>query len=128
MNSAKRLATAFFLLSTLITMVIYSKTFASLFASFGFKDYSLLGREFTTSTLTAVLVAAATLYYFLKFTRAWTFVNESSEEILRVTWPTMEDNKKRTIQTFTIVTIVGVILFAFDIVFRQLTDFLLSSR
>ncbi len=126
MNTSKRLALAFFLLSSIISLVILSKTFVSVLAMMGLQDSSIIGRGFTLSTLLAVFSTVTLLLYFTKKTRAWAFVNESTEELGKVTWPKAEENKQRTIQTFVISALVSIILFAFDAVFSSLTDFILT--
>jgi preprotein translocase SecE subunit len=126
MNTSKRLALAFFLLASLITLIVLSKTFVSVLAVMGVQDASLLGKGFTLSTLLAVFSTVGLLFYFLKKTTAWIFVNESTDELSKVTWPTAEENKRRTIQTFVISAVVSVILFTFDAVFSTLTDFILT--
>jgi preprotein translocase subunit SecE len=99
---------------------------AGLFAVMGIKDPAVLGRDFTNSTMLALGLTVASLFYALRATVAYAFVKQVAEELVKVTWPSFDESKDNTSSTILVTAIIGVILFVFDWFFGNLTDFLLS--
>ena len=123
-----RLVLAFFLSSTLLVAIIYSKVLAAVMRLAGLTDTQMLGRDFTQSTMLALAFTVVTLLYTLKATSAKGFIDQVSEELVKVTWPTFDESKANTTNTIVVTLIIGAILFSFDTIFGGLTDLLLISR
>ena len=129
---SSRLVLAFFLVATVLTAVLYTKVFAALFPLTGLKDVDLVGADvrnspLTLSTLFALIFTVVTLVYALRATAAYEFVKQVAEELVKVTWPTLDESKSNTFNTIVVTLIIGVILFSFDSVFGALTNLLLTS-
>jgi preprotein translocase SecE subunit len=122
-----KIVNAFFFVATLLVAILYAKIFASFFLIFGIKDPAILGRDFTMSTMIALAMTIATLIYSLSATVASQFVNQVADELVKVTWPSMEESKLQTNNTIIVTAIIGFILFVFDWFFGGLTDFLLQG-
>jgi preprotein translocase SecE subunit len=123
---------AFFLVATVLTAVLYSKLFAALFPLAGLKNVDLVGTDvrnspLTLSTLFALIFTVVTLIYSLRATAAYEFVKQVAEELVKVTWPTLDEAKSNTFNTIVVTLIIGVILFSFDSFFGALTNLLLTS-
>ena len=127
LSTSTRLVLAFFIIATVIIAVLYAKTFALLFSTFDVKDPAVLGKEFRQSTILALVATVGTLYYVLKTTVARTFVTQSADELVKVTWPTLEEAKAHSNNTIIVTGIIAFILFVFDWVFAGLTHFLLQA-
>ena len=122
---SSRIVLAFFMVSTVLTAILYTKIMAGLFTILGIKDPAVLGRDFTNSTMIALAMTVATLFYTLRATAAYGFVKQVAEELVKVTWPTFDESKQNTSSTVWVTGLIALILFAFDWVFGNLTDFLL---
>ena len=125
MNLANRLVFAFFFSSFIISAVVLSKMSALIYMKMGFHDPSYLGRDFTESTFVGVIMSVGLLFYTLRGTRAERFVREAAQELVLVTWPTLEESKKNTFYTIVVTAVLAVILLTLDKSFGQLTDYLL---
>ena len=123
---SSRIVLAFFMVATILTAVLYTKIMAGLFSIMGIKDPAVLGRDFTNSTMLALGLTVATLFYTLRATIAYAFVRQVAEELVKVTWPTFDESKDNTSSTVLVTGIIGVILFVFDWFFGNLTDYLLT--
>jgi preprotein translocase subunit SecE len=123
-----KLVLAFFLSSTLLVAIIYSKVLAAVMRLAGLTDTQMLGRDLTQSTMLALVFTVVTLLYTLKATSAKGFIDQVSEELVKVTWPTFDESKANTTNTIVVTLIIGAILFSFDTIFGGLTDLLLISR
>ena len=124
---SSRLVLTFFLSATLLTAIIYTKLFAAVIRTAGLADPMVLGRDFRQSTIIALAFTVLTLLYALKATSAHEFVKQVSEELVKVTWPTLDESKMNTANTIIITLIIGAILFSFDSVFGWLTTQLLMG-
>ena len=124
---SSRLVLAFFLVATVLVAVLYTKIFAAAFRIAGLHDSTVLGRDFTISTMVALAFTVVSLIYTLRATAAYEFVKQVAEELVKVTWPTLDESKAQTINTIVVTSIIGLILFSFDSVFGALTNILLSS-
>ncbi|MAD59965.1 MAG: preprotein translocase subunit SecE [Myxococcales bacterium] len=122
---SSRIVLAFFMVSTVLTAILYTKIMAGMFTIFGIKDPAVLGRDFTNSTMIALAMTVATLFYALRATAAHAFVKQVAEELVKVTWPTFDESKRNTSSTVWVTGLIAMILFAFDWIFGNLTDFLL---
>lgn len=126
-DKSSRLVMAFFIVSTVLTVVLYSKIFGSLFSNFGVRDMAVLGNDFRNSTVFALFATIGTLFYVFKATASYAFVNQVAEELIKVVWPTWDESKEQTKNTIVITGIIGCILFIFDWVFGGLTNALLQA-
>lgn len=122
---SSRIVLAFFMVSTVLTAILYTKIMSGLFTVLGIKDPAVLGRDFTNSTMIALAMTVATLFYTLRATVAYGFVKQVAEELVKVTWPTFDESKQNTSSTVWVTAVIALILFVFDWVFGNLTDFLL---
>ena len=122
---SSRIVLAFFMVATVLTAILFTKIMAALFTLVGIKDPAVLGRDFTNSTMIALAMTVATLFYTLRATAAYGFVKQVAEELVKVTWPTFDESKQNTSSTVWVTGVIAVILFVFDWIFGNLTDFLL---
>jgi preprotein translocase subunit SecE len=122
---SSRIVLAFFMVATILTAILYTKVMAAVFTLVGIKDPAVLGRDFTNSTMIALAMTVASLFYALRATAAYGFVKQVAEELVKVTWPTFDESKQNTTNTVWVTGVIALILFLFDWVFGNLTDFLL---
>ena len=122
---SSRIVLAFFMVATILTAILYTKVMAAVFTLTGIKDPAVLGRDFTNSTMIALAMTVASLFYALRATAAYGFVKQVAEELVKVTWPTFDESKQNTSNTVWVTGVIALILFLFDWVFGNLTDFLL---
>ena len=122
---SSRIVLAFFMVATILTAILYTKVMAAVFTLVGIKDPAVLGRDFTNSTMIALAMTVASLFYALRATAAYGFVKQVAEELVKVTWPTFDESKQNTSNTVWVTGVIALILFLFDWVFGNLTDFLL---
>ena len=122
---SSRIVLAFFMVATILTAILFTKIMAAVFTLVGIKDPAVLGRDFTNSTMIALAMTVATLFYTLRATAAYGFVKQVAEELVKVTWPTFDESKQNTSSTVWVTGVIALILFIFDWVFGNLTDFLL---
>lgn len=121
-----RITRAFYFVATLLVAVLYSKIIAAGFSWFALKDPAVLGRDFTMSTIYALVLTIITLWSVLRSPVYRSFVSEVSQELVKVSWPTFDESKLQTYITIVVTGIIAVILFGFDTFFSGLTDFLLK--
>ena len=121
-----RMVRAFYFVATIIVAVLYSKLVAAGFSWFAVKDPAVLGRDFTLSTIYALVLTVATLFMVLKSPVYRAFIQEVSQELVKVSWPTFDESKLQTYITIVVTAIISVILFGFDTFFGRLTNFLLT--
>lgn len=126
-QNSSRLVMTFFIVATIITAAFYSKLFAGIFQVFGVKDPAVLGRDFTNSTMFALLATVASLYYAIRATVAYGFVQQVADELVKVTWPSFDESKLHSKNTIIVTIIVSFILFFFDWVFGGLTSWILQG-
>ena len=122
---SSRLVLAFFMVATILTAILLDKLFAAFFALAEIKTPAVLGRDFTTSTMFALGMTVVLLFYTLRATVAKEFVKQVAEELVKVTWPTFDESKQNTYYTVVVTMAIAAILFVFDWIFGNLTDFLL---
>lgn len=122
---SSRIVLAFFMVATILTAILFTKIMAALFTLVGIKDPAVLGRDFTNSTMIALAMTVAALFYTLRATAAYGFVKQVAEELVKVTWPTFDESKQNTSSTIWVTGVIALILFIFDWIFGNLTDFLL---
>lgn len=127
-QNSSRLILAFFFSATLLVAVIYAKVFAAIMRIAGLVDTQVLGRDFTQSTIIAIAFTIITLLYTLYATAAKGFIDQVAEELVKVTWPTLDESKMNTVNTIVVTLIIGAILFSFDTFFGGLTDLLLVGK
>ena len=125
-QNSSRLVMTFFIVATILTAVFYAKLFAGLFVMLKVKDPAVLGRDFTNSTMLALFATVATLYYALRATVAYGFVQQVADELVKVTWPNFEESQLHSKNTIIVTIIISLILFCFDWVFGGLTGWLLQ--
>lgn len=123
---SSRLVLAFFMVATILTAILFDKLFAAIFAFAEVKTPAVLGRDFTTSTMFALGMTIVTLFYTLRATAAKEFVKQVAEELVKVSWPTLDESKQNTYYTVVVTIAIAAILFVFDWVFNNLTTMLLS--
>jgi hypothetical protein len=62
------------MVATILTAILYTKVMAAVFTLVGIKDPAVLGRDFTNSTMIALAMTVASLFYALRATAAYGFV------------------------------------------------------
>jgi preprotein translocase subunit SecE len=123
---SSRIVLAFFMVATVLTALLFTKLMAAIFMMAGIKDPAVLGRDFTNSTMIALGMTVAGLFYTLRATVAYPFVKQVAEELVKVTWPSFEESKQNTSSTVWVTAVIAIILFVFDWAFGNLTDLLLA--
>lgn len=74
----------------------------------------------------ALGMTVVALFYTLRATAAKEFVKQVAEELVKVSWPTLDESKQNTYYTVVVTIAIAAILFVFDWVFNNLTTMLLS--
>lgn len=127
MEASRRLLNLTYALGALLAYVLFSKLYATVFASVGLRDAQLLGKAFTTSTLLAAVTALTLLFWLWRHARFRPLVQESADELTHVTWPTWEETKSNTRVVIVVSIVAAIILWVFDQVFGALTNLLLGG-
>ncbi len=126
MDASKRLVNLFYAGATILSWMIFSKTYSLIFSVVGARDVPLLGKEFTFSTLLAALTAFGLFLWAWRHHEYRKFSYEVSEELVKVSWPDWDETKGHTKVTIWVTIIISLILWIFDQVFGNLTDLLLG--
>lgn len=127
MDASKRLVNLFFGASTLLAWLVLGSVLSAVLGLVGFRDYHILGKQFTSSTLLGALAALALFAWAWRHPRLKPFVHEVADELVKVTWPTWEETRNQTRVTIVVTVIIAVILWVFDQVFGNLTSLILGG-
>ncbi len=80
-----------------------------------FYYYSELSQLYRVLGLVATLIAAAAIFFTTGTgKRLWVFMMEAKQEVRKVVWPTREETTRTTLLVFTMVFIVGLVLWLLD--------------
>ena len=120
MRSKTTVVALFFIVSTLVTAWVLDRAFTSLMGLARFNNAPILGDRFTTSTLAAVVVAAAVAFVLWSRPKSKTFVGEVIDELYKVNWPGWGETKVSTVVVIVTSLIAAAILGVFDITFGYL--------
>lgn len=126
MDASKRLLNLFFIAGALLAWMVFAKLFGTVFQTFGVRDVAILGRTFTLSTVLGVAAAIA-LAFWVWQSRGRIFVQEATEELVRVTWPTWKETQRNTKVTVILSVVFAFILWVFDQIFGSLTRLILGG-
>lgn len=126
MDASKRLVNLFLAATTLTAWILFSKIYASIFMTAGIRDAHLIGRQFTTTTLIAAATAVALLFWVIRHPRHKVTLSEVGDELVQVTWPDREETVSHTKSTVVVTLIISFILWLFDQVFGNLTNWILG--
>lgn len=126
MDASKRLVNLFLAATTLTAWILFSKIYASIFMTAGIRDAHLVGRQFTTTTLIAAVTAVALLLWVMRHPRHKVALGEVGDELVQVTWPDREETVGHTKSTVVVTLIISFILWLFDQVFGNLTNWILG--
>lgn len=127
MDTSKRILQGIYVGTTAVVVVVLWKFLALVFSVVGATDAQLLGRDFTLSTLLAGVLGVAALAWAWRNERVRTLATETSEELTRVTWPAWSETKMNAWTTVVVSVLVAVILGVMDLVFGNLTNFILGG-
>jgi preprotein translocase SecE subunit len=127
MDSSKRILQGIFAGGTIVLVAVLWKFLALVFNVAGVRDPQLLGRDFTLSTLLAGVIGVATLAWAWRHARIRPLATETSEELTRVTWPSWQETKMNAWTTVVVSVLVAIILGVMDMVFGNLTNFILGG-
>jgi preprotein translocase subunit SecE len=127
MDTSKRLVNIFFVGSLFLAWGIFAKTIELVYGWFSVRDYHLLGKSFTETTLLGAGLALALIFWCRKNARVSTTINEVVDELIKVTWPGWEETRNNSRMTVIVTVIIAAILWTFDQVFGHLTSILLGS-
>lgn len=127
MDASKRMVNLFYAASTLLAWVIFAKLFSSVFTTFGVRDAHLLGRQFTTSTLIAAASAIVLFLWGWRHARYRPMLHEVADELTKTTWPDWDETKSQTKVTIVVTVIITTVLWVFDLVFGNLTGWILGN-
>jgi preprotein translocase subunit SecE len=126
MGSKTTLIGVIYLSGAALVALVGDKLFTSIFLLANVSNNALLGENFTLSTLVAVLLAIGTAWYFY-LPKYKLYVNETIDEVSKVSWPTWSETKTNTVVVIIFSFISAGILGVFDFVFSNLTSTLLAG-
>ena len=127
MGSKTTLIGIIYLTGTALLALVGDKLFTSIFLVVDIANNALLGENFTLSTLIALILAIGTAVYFYSGPKYKQFVNETIDEVSKVSWPEWSETKVNTVVVIIFSFIAAGILGVFDYVFSTLTSGLLSG-
>ena len=96
------------------------------FARFAVPDSRVLGLLNTSSVL-AVVAAAATFVGLLRSVRATSFTDEVIGELTRVTWPTKDETVKASTTVVLTTVFTAGLLAVYDLIWKNLADLILFT-
>lgn len=80
-----------------------------------FYYYSELSQLYRVLGLVATIIIAAAIFFTTATgKRLWVFMMEAKQEVRKVVWPTREETTRTTLLVFTMVFIVGLVLWLLD--------------
>ena len=126
MNASKRMVNIFFVSSTLMCWVVFTKTLELVFDMARIHNSPLLGKEFTLATLAGAGLALALLFWSWRHHTIRPMINQVGDELTKVVWPTWDETKSKTNITVIVTMIIACILAVFDFVFKKLTTWILG--
>lgn len=127
MEASKRIVQVAYGAGTIIAAVLFARVYASLFGLVGARDPQLLGKDFTLTTLMAGATALGLLLFTWRHDRVRPLAHEVADELVKVTWPTWDETKNNARVTILVSVIVALILGVFDLVFGNLTNYILGG-
>ena len=80
-----------------------------------------------TASWSAGVIGVATLAWAWRHARIRPLATETSEELTRVTWPSWQETKMNAWTTVVVSVLVAIILGVMDMVFGNLTNFILGG-
>lgn len=98
---------------------------AGVVAFYQFSDLLLLYRVLGLVAL--VSLAVAVCFTTAKGRAVWQFMGESKQEMRRVVWPTRDETIRTTLLVFTMVFVVGLILWLLDMFLFWAVQLLMSQ-
>lgn len=122
MGSKSTWVWVFFVACGAVATVVFSKIVGLIFLQFQITDTAMLGDQFTLSTLIALVVAVALTGFAAMNPTSRTFVNDSYDELMKVSWPEWSETKTNTVVVIVFSFISAGILGVFDYVFSTLTN------
>ena len=122
MGSKSTWVGVFYVACAAVATVVFAKIAGLIFLQMQIADSSILGDQFTLSTLVGLVVAAALTGFAAMNPKARTFVNESYDELMKVSWPEWSETKTNTVVVIVFSFISAGILGVFDYVFSTLTN------
>lgn len=90
-----------------------------------YADIQLLYR--VVAFLVILLISSGIFLTTAKGKLLWLFIQESKQEFRRIVWPTKDEAVRTTILVFVMVTVVGLVLWLFDMLFFSIVQFLMSQ-
>jgi preprotein translocase subunit SecE len=117
----KRLVAMFYIAAAVVLGVFLEAVIRLVLAYARASDPSLLGEDFTVSTLVAYAIAAVAAVVVWRNERAHRVSLEVAGELKKVTWPSMRETRAATVAVVVATFIAAVILGFFDFVWARLS-------
>ncbi len=113
----------FYVVSTLLVMLVFNLALSETFAYFRKEDMALLGPRFTICTLIALILSGSIAIYTAFINqKARDFIEQCVTELDKVAWPNWNETRVATYTVIVTSLIASVILGLFDAVFGWLTN------
>lgn len=94
----------------------------------GFYYYADIQLFYRVIALLVILVASSVVFFTTaKGKLLWGFIQESKQEFKRIVWPTKDEAVRTTVLVFVMVTVVGLVLWLFDMLFFSIVQFLMTQ-
>ncbi len=112
----ERLVVIFTLCLAIVLVLFLKHVIGPVWVAVGLPDRPLVegAEEWTYSSLVAVAITAALLVAAWTNTRARTLAFETASELMRVTWPSLEETRVSTVAVVVASVVAGVVLFFID--------------
>ena len=127
METRSRITGLFYVALAFVAIVVFSKTFALLFANINQHDYEIVTKLLNVSDLFGLGFGLGLAFYAYRHPRFGPLVSEVVDETSKVTWPTWDETTSNTIVTVIVTVIIAAILWGFDQVFGRVTTYLLGG-
>ena len=119
MRSVGSIVGVFYILVGLLFWSFLDKALSALYTLQKWVNSPLLGANFTTTTMIALVVALVVTIVLWKNKKVNAFLRSVVEELKKVTWPTKLETKAATVVVIVFSIIVSLILGVFDYVFSM---------
>ena len=113
----------FYVVATLLVMLVFNLALSEAFAYFRKEDVAILGPKFTMCTLIALILAGSVAIYtgFIN-KKARDFIEQCVIELDKVAWPSWRETRVATYTVIVTSLVASFILGLFDTVFGWLTN------
>lgn len=108
--------------------VIFNKTLKWIWSSTDvLTEYPIIGSFLTLTTVLAIAAAGGLVFWMYRNKDHYAYISEVIIELKKVTWPPFTETRRSTVIVIIFSVLLSLFLWGSDQVWKQVTDFILSS-